>query len=196
MRLPNSRRNQKYQRNHMTIQKVILNLTKNPRKRFTVLRVAKETRLSKQTLYAHYTNIYNAPEEIKKEISKSYGYELKDQYNSLAKVISDNNERLFYIMMIFMAHNKDIFIPICNNLANHTILFEMMKITFPHLSIIWFPLNAPSPIIGSEKADMYLNMCVEILSRWGSKTKCNIHKSRRYVRRLLILTSEASMRCK
>ena len=70
------------------------------------------------------------------------------------------------------------------------------KITNPYINIIWFPLNAPPPAIGSEKADMYLNMCVEILSRWGSKTKCNINKSRRYIKRLLLLTSEASMRCR
>lgn len=196
MRLRNSRRNQNYQSNHMTNQKVILDLVQNQRKRFTVFRIAKETKLSKKTLYAHYANIYTAPDIIKKEISESYGIELKNQYNSLSRVIVDNNERLFYIMMIFMAHNKDLFIPICKYLGNHTILLEMMTTTYPYLNIIWFPLNAPSPVIGSEKADMYLNMCVEILSRWGAKTKCNINKSRRYIKRLLLLTSEASMRCR
>ena len=122
--------------------------------------------------------------------------ELKERDVALLRIIPENNERIFYSVFLYMAHGSDVFTQICANTANRNTLYRIIRIVYPQLDIVWYPINNSTPEIGSERADMYISMCVEILARWGCKTQCNIQKSRRYINRLLRLTSEASSRCK
>ena len=190
------RRNQRYIRNDKTIQKVILILLEKYRGRITIGQVIKASRLSKRTIYSHYPKIYKAPYEIENQLVSEFKIKIKERQASLFRLIPDNNERIFYSLFLHMAHEKDIFVRVCSNSENHRILHRMVHIVYPDLDIVWYPLNAPAPEIGSERVDMYISMCVEILARWGNKTKCDIEKSRKYINRILRLTSEASSRCR
>lgn len=195
-RLQRLRRNRQYIRNDKIIQKVILKLLKNHQGHITTIQVVKAAKLTKRTVYTHYPKLYRAPYEIENKLVSDFKAELKERSVSLSKIIPENNERVFYIVFLYMAHDSDIFTQVCINTANHNTLYRIARIVYPQLDIIWYPVNAPVPEIGSERADMYISMCVEILARWGCKTKCNIQKSRRYINRLLRLTSDASSRCK
>lgn len=194
--LDEAKRNLTYRRNDRKIQKVIFSLINNYRGRITATRIAKEAKISKRTLYTHYPKLNDAFETIENKLVSDCSSEIKRQSIALSKVIPDRNERTFYSLMLYMEHNKSVFIPICANITNYLVLHEIMEMIYPTLDIIWFPVNSPPPEIGSERVDMYITMCVEIIRRWGTKTNCNIQKSRRYVNRLKNLTSEASARCR
>ncbi len=190
------RHNRQYIRNDKTIQRVILKLLKNHKGHVTAIQIAKTAKLSKRTLYTHYPKFYQAPYEIENKLVSDFKDELKERDVALLRIIPENNERIFYSVFLYMAHDSDVFTQICANTANRNTLYRIIRIIYPQLDIVWYPINTSIPEVGSEKADMYISMCVEILARWGCKTQCNIQKSRRYINRLLRLTSEASSRCK
>lgn len=194
--LDKAKRNLTYCRNDRKIQKVIFSLISDYRGRITAARIAKEAKISKRTLYTHYPKLNDAFEIIENKLVSDCSSEIMRHNIALTKVIPDCNERTFYSLMLYMAQNKSIFIPICASITNHLVLYEIMEMIYPSLEIIWFPADSPSPEIGSERADMYISMCVEIIRRWGTKTDCSIQKARKYVSRLKNLTSEASARCK
>lgn len=188
--------NRLYYKNKETLQKVILKLISLHRGRLTAKQITKAARLSRQTLYHHYPCIEKAPLIIEREILALFKSELHKQSTVLTKIIPDQNQRLFYSFALFMAQRREVFCPVCANKDNHSIIYKMMETLYPDLLITWLPVNAPRPEVGSEKANMFLTMCVEIICRWGSRTHCDIHKSRRYINRLLALASEAYLRCK
>ncbi len=196
MRLDKTKRNRKYQYNNRIIQKVIIGLNKSHRWHITLKQIINKTKLTKHTLYSHYPDIDNALNTIESELIHEYKDEISHGTASLAKIVPDKNRRLFYITMLHMSKNKDVFIAVCDDIANYTLLYKMIEEVYPMLDITWFPLSSPAPSVGNERADMYISMCVEILSKWGYKTSCNIHKADRYINRLLRITSDASMRCR
>ena len=190
------RRNLSYLRNNRIIQKAFIGLNKAHCWHITLKQIIGKTKLSKKTLYTHYPDIDKALVKIEQELLSEYKIEVDKNTRTLKKIMPDKNRRFFYVTMLFMSRNKGIFVPVCNDIANYTLLHRMMEMIYPRLDITWYPVNAPSPSIGNERVDMYISMCVEILSRWGNESKCDIGQCEEHLSRLLRLTSEASMRCK
>ena len=191
-----TKHNLRYQRNNKMIQKAIILLRNTHCRQITLKQIAKKAKVTKRTLYVHYPDMSHISSTIENELIADYKTELKKQKGALSKVIPDKNKRLFYILMLYMAMNKEVFVPICKDIVNYSILYRIAEITYSQLSIIWFPITSSVPDIGSDRADMYISMCAEILSKWGHKTNCDIRKSGKYLNRLLRLTDEASTRCK
>ncbi|MBQ3418207.1 MAG: TetR/AcrR family transcriptional regulator [Ruminococcus sp.] len=191
-----TKHNLRYQRNNRTIQKAIILLRNTHRRQITLKQIAKKAKLTKRTLYVHYPDMNHVSSTVESELIAGYKAELEKQTDALSKVIPDKNKRVFYIMMLYMSMNKEVFVPVCKDIVNYSILHRIAEITYPKLSIIWFPITSLAPDIGSDRADMYISMCAEILSKWGYKTNCDIRKSGKYLNRLLRLTDEASSRCK
>ena len=188
--------NRKFRNNELTIQKAILKLMKIRRGRITAVQIAKEANISRQTLYEHYPDISTAPDRIERQIIVEFSNEVQKQINALARFFPDQNESVFYASFVFMAKRKDLFFQVCRDINNQRVLYRMGEIIYPLIRITWFPINAPTPQIGSERADMYISMIVEVIRKWGSKTNCNIKRSSSYINRLIMITAEASMRCK
>lgn len=190
------RRNLSYRKNNRIIQKAFISLNKAHCWHITLKQIIDKTKLSKKTLYTHYPDIDKALSKIEQELLSEYKIEIDKSTRTLKKIMPDKNRRFFYATMLYMSQNKEIFIPVCNDIANYTLLHRMMEMIYPRLDITWYPLNSPHPNIGSERTDMYISMCVEILSRWGDEAKCDINNCEEQLSRLLRLTNEASMRCK
>ena len=196
LKLDKTGHNQRYQQNNRKIQKAFIILNKAHRWHTTLRQIIDRTKLTKRTLYAHYPDIDNALVTIEQEIIDDFKTTLRQKRISLAKIMPDNNRLLFFVVMLYMSENKDLFIPICKDIANHTVLYRIIEIIYPMLEITWFPTSSPAPCIGEERADMYVRMCVEILNKWGRKTSCDFKKSEKYLRKLVRLTGEASLRCR
>lgn len=193
---PKAQRNRIFKRNERSIRRAIFKLLITHRGRLTVKQVVKETGLSKRTVYVHYPDLGTAPEDIDQQIIHEFNEEIDSHMDSLVKIISNHNERVFYSIFVFIAKRKELFCQICSSAVNQDVLCKMIESVYTKLKIIWFPLNAPPPQIGSDRVDMYISMVIEIIRKWSAQTHCDIRKSSQYIRRLMRLTLEASIRCK
>lgn len=153
--------------------------------------IAKETGLSRQTLYNHHPNVNQAITESEDALLEEFAAELDIQVEKLSNIMPDANGRVFYAMLIFMARRGDIFCPICGDINNQGLLHRIVEATLPRLQIDWLPHNTPAPAVGSERVDIFMRMMVEVITRWGVATQCDIRKANRYVNRLLRITEDA-----
>lgn len=183
--------NQRYVRSELVIYKAVLKLLKRQRGRITVRQIAKETGLSRQTLYNHHPNINQAIIESEDVLLEEFTAELDTQVEKLSNIMPDANWRIFYATLIFMARRGDIFCPICTDINNQGLLYRVVEAAFPRLQIDWLPKNIPAPAVGSERVDIFIRMMVEVIARWGAATRCDIRKANRYVNRLLRITEDA-----
>jgi len=106
-----------FDRNELAIQKAILSLFATYRGRITARQVAKAAGLSRQTIYNHHADVHTAIVDGENAILEAFSDNLENQSQKLIGVISDPNSRLFYASMIFMAHRREIFCPICADIV-------------------------------------------------------------------------------
>ena len=144
-------RNRLYQQNHIKIGKTILSLLPKQIGWLKIKSVMQKTKLSKQTINKHYSELGRAPILIQQNLLKEYNTEIEKQSAILTKYIPDTNRRLFYILMLFMSRNRQLFIPICNNNVNRDIIYKMVEKIYPDLEVVWMPQNAPRPELGDER---------------------------------------------
>ena len=168
--------NRRYERSERAIQKAILNLMGAYRGRITARQVAKSAGLTRQTIYNHHPNINQADQQIEK----------------LSKVTTDTNGRIFYAIMIFMARHDDVFFPVCTNINNQGLLYQIVEVAYPRLEISWLPVGLPAPCAGSERVESYLHKSVGIIRRWGKNTHCDVRRGGRYINSLLRATEDAA----
>ena len=183
--------NRRYDRSELAIYKTVLKLLKKQRGRITMRQIAKETGLSRQTLYNHHPNVNQAITESEDAFLEEFAAELDTQVEKLSNIMPDANGRVFYAVFIFMARRSDIFCPICADINNQWLLYRIVEVAFPRLQIDWLPKNIPAPAVGSERVDIFIRMMVEVIARWGAATRCDIRKANRYVNRLLRITEDA-----
>ena len=183
--------NQRYNRSELKIYKTVLKLLKKQRGRITMRQIARETGLSRQTLYNHHPNVNQAITESEDALLAEFAVELDGQIKRLSSIMPDVNGRVFYATLIFMARRGDIFCPICADINNQGLLHRIVETAFSRLQINWLPKGTPAPAIGSERADLFMRMMVEVISKWGAATRCDIRKANRYINRLLRITEDA-----
>ena len=184
--------NRRYDRSERAIHKAILKLLGAYRGRLTARQVAKAAGLSRQTIYNHHPNINQAIVNNENALLEAFAAELDTQIEKLSNVVADTNGRIFYALLIFMAQRGEVFCPICTDLNNQGLLYQLMELVYPKLEIIWLPVGMPAPSVGSERVEAYLDRSVGIIRRWGKATNCDIKRSNRYINSLLRATSEAA----
>lgn len=183
--------NKRYARSELTIYKTVLKLLEKQRGRITMRQIAKEAGLSRQTLYNHHPDVNQTITESEDALLEEFAAELDTQVEKLSNIMPDANGRVFYAMLIFMARRGDIFYPICADINNQGLLHRIAEAVFSRLRIEWLPKGTPAPAIGSERADLFMRITVEVISKWGMTTRCDIRKANRYVNRLLRITEDA-----
>ena len=189
-------RNKTFRKNEDLLRRVVLSLLPKHRGRLRAKAIIKETKLSKQTIYKHYPELAKAPIFIEQSLLQDYNNWIKEQRPMLAKVIPDTNQRLFYILMLFMANNSKSFLPICKEVSNRHIIYKMIETIYPDLDTVWLPNNVPKSKLHDSKASVYISICVEVICQWGKTTGCKIDKSDEYIKWLQRISQEAYMRCR
>lgn len=183
--------NRIYFRNEHAIQKAVFTLIGRYRGRLTARQVAKAAGLAWRTVYRHCSDfdsvIAKSEDAILSEFSACF-----DENLQRLRLVRDQNARLFYAMMVFMAHRRDVFCPICSDLNNQGILYRMVEIVYQRLGIVWLPKGSPTPALESEKVKMLMRIIVEVLCEWGTSTNCNVRKANRFVQRMLCATADAA----
>lgn len=184
--------NQQYERNERAIQNAIRKLLKTYRGRITARQVAKAAGLTRQTVYNHHPNINRAISENEHSLLTGFSITLDGQAERLQKIIKNNaNGRLFFSLLVFIAKHKETFGPICADINNQGLLHSMVEVVYPRLEVGWLPKGSPAPALGSERASMFVRMAVEVVSRWGCETECNVRRAGHYMARLQKIVDEA-----
>ena len=184
--------NRQYERSERAIQNAILTLMEVYRGRITARQVAKAAGLSRQTIYNHHSNINQAIVNNEKALLQKFSSGLDQQIERLSKVTTDTNGRIFYAIMIFMARHDDVFFPVCTNINNQGLLYQIVEAAYPKLEISWLPVGPPAPCAGSERVESYLHKSVGIIRRWGQRTHCDVRRGGRYINSLLRATEDAA----
>ncbi len=183
--------NRLYYRNEHTIQKAAFSLIRRYRGRLTARQVAKTAGLSWRTVHRHCSDfdsvIAESEETILSEFSACFDKNLQK-----LQLVRDQNARLFYAMMVYMAHRRDVFCPICSDLNNQGILYRMTESVYQRLEIVWLPKGSPIPALESEKVKMLMRIIVEVLCEWSISTNCNVRRANHYIQRLLRAVSDAA----
>ena len=184
--------NRQYNQSEQKIQKAILKLLRAYRGRITARQVAKAAGLSRQTIYNHHANLNQAIDENEDALLRDFSDALNTDDGRLVRLVADVNGRAFYSMLIFMAQRRELFCPICMEIHYQGILYRMAEVLYAKLEIDWLPKGMPAPAIGSERADMLVRMTVEVVSKWGVATECDIRRAGRYVNRWIRVVSDAA----
>ena len=173
--------NSRYEHNERAIYNAILILMGAYRGRITARQVAKSAGLTRQTIYNHHPNINQAIVNNEKALLQKFSSGLDQQIEKLSKVTTDKNGRIFYAIMIFMARHDDVFFPVCANINNQGLLYQIVEVAYPRLEISWLPVGLPAPCAGSERVESYLHKSVGIIRRWGKNTHCDVRRGGRYI---------------
>lgn len=184
--------NSRYEHNERAIYNAILILMGAYRGRITARQVAKSAGLARQTIYNHHPNINQAIVNNEKALLQKFSSGLDQQIEKLSKVTTDTNGRIFYAIMIFMARHDDVFFPVCANINNQGLLYQIVEAAYPKLEISWLPVGPPAPCAGSERVESYLHKSVGIIRRWGKNTHCDVRRGERYINSLLRATEDAA----
>ena len=193
--------NSRYEHNERAIYNAILILMGAYRGRITARQVAKSAGLTRQTIYNHHPNINQAIVNNEKALLQKFSSGLDQQIEKLSKVTTDKNGRIFYAIMIFMARHDimifmarhdDVFFPVCTNINNQGLLYQIVEAAYPRLEISWLPVGLPAPCAGSERVESYLHKSVGIICRWGKVTHCDVRRGGRYINSLLRATEDAT----
>ena len=183
--------NKQYERNERAIQSAIRKLLKTCRGRITARQVAKVAGLTRQTIYNHHPNINRAISEDEHSLLTEFSITLDGQAEKLRRSMTDANGRLFFSLLVFMAKHKETFGLICADVDNQGLLYRMVEVVFPRLEVGWLPKRSPAPALGSERASMVVCMVVNVVSRWGCETGCNVRRAGHYMARLQKIVDEA-----
>ena len=143
-------------------------------------------------IYNHHPNINQAIVNNEKALLQKFSSGLDQQIEKLSKVTTDTNGRIFYAIMIFMARHDDVFFPVCTNINNQGLLYQIVEAAYPRLEISWLPVGPPAPCAGSERVESYLHKSVGIIRRWGKNTHCDVRRGGRYINSLLRATEDAA----
>lgn len=184
--------NSRYEHNERAIYNAILILMGAYRGRITARQVAKSAGLTRQTIYNHHPNINQAIVNNEKALLQKFASGLDQQIEKLSRVTTDTNGRIFYAIMIFMARHDDVFFPVCTNINNQGLLYQIVEVAYPRLEISWLPVGLPAPCAGSERVESYLHKSVGIIRRWGKNTHCDVRRGGRYINSLLRATEDAA----
>lgn len=178
-------RNKTYNRNHHNSICSIYKIVCGQYGRLTWRRIAELAGITRQTLYKHFSDIDHLFRQGVADLLNDFRISLDLQWLTFSKMFTDNNESVFYILLTFLSQQGDIFTLICGDLDHQELLYLMVLEIFPRLRLNWLPVGAPTPDIKSERVSMAIRMMVEVISRWGVETRCNIRKADRYVQRLM-----------
>ena len=183
--------NKTYRRNHRTLLSVLFRLLRTNRGSITIPQLARSAKMSTQTVYQHFSDINSAITDSESEILEEYKTAM-GRWRHAALASSDANGRLFYMSLIFMAKHRDVFVPICSDINNQGLLYQMMAALIGAQDVVWLPKGSPAPAPGSERADMLIWTMMEIVNRWSNDTDCAINQSRRYIERIKRAVDDAA----
>ena len=170
----------------------LFRLLRRYRGKLTVATVARELHMSRQAFYLHHHDINAAITESEELLLAEFSEFLAMRCPEEGR--QRENRQLIATCFLFMSQHRVIFQEIGENMIHQHILYRMLEIIYPRLTIVCLPAGTLAPTLGSERADLYLRCAVGILSRWASASRCDIGNIERYVRLLLRLTDEIGSR--
>ena len=187
-----SRRTIRYNRNEHKIARAIFELLPDHRGKITMGQVARRAHVSHITVYNHHHSIDCAIKEIEEKLLSEFIAVLDGKSGPLATTPPGDNRRVFFSLLWFMAKHKEVFVPICSNPDAHGLLHRMMRALYPRLEILWLPTSQPAPTINSERAELFLEMLVCVVRRWGTISGCDLLASSSHLNRLVFITGTVS----
>lgn len=110
--------------------------------------------------------------------------------------ISTANTLYYTSLLVFMAKNRQEFVPICEDQNNWGLLRSMMTAIYERLNLTWFPESDPVPAHDSAVGEMFIVMAVQLIRRWGRETGCDIGKMETCIQNLLTLAEQMHSRCR
>ena len=185
------RSNRLFSRNEHKILYAFLRLLRFHYGYITAREIAEASGLSRQTIYNHHPNLDQAVMKCEEELLHDFSLELDIAIKKFSRMIPDRNKRIFYYTLIFMDRYSDIFSLVCADINNQGLLHQVVREVYPRLQLQWLPVGTPAPDILSERVSMYMRMLVEVISRWGIETHCNIRNADRYIERMMRVTEAA-----
>ena len=177
-------RNKTYKRNHHNSILALFTLVCKGYGHITWKALAELAGITQKTLYLHFKSINNLFQQSVEVILNDFRLTLKRGHN-LYRMIPGENQRVFYILYVFLSRQKDIFDLICNDYDHQALLYYMVQALLPYLKIQWLPNGNPTPDMSSERVHMLVCMLVGVTSEWGRKTHCDIKQADRYINRMV-----------
>ena len=184
--------NKTYKRNHHNLALAFFKTVYHRYGKITGQGIADLAGLSRKTFYEHYTDINHAFYQGVDDLLTDFDTALDDQVWKFSKMFPDSNKRNLYMLMIFLNQQRDIFNLICDDLDHQELLYKMVWKVFKRLELKWLPVGIPAPDVNSERGSMCIRMMVDVISRWGMETHCDIRKADRYIDRLMRITEAAA----
>ena len=188
----NNRRTIRFNRNELKIKRAIFELLLDNRGKISMGQVARRAHISRITVYNHHHNINRAISEIEERLLQEFIAVLDGKDGPLATNTLGDNRRVFFSLMWFMSKRDGFFKPICANPDTHGLLRKMVEALYPRLDILWLPIDRPAPVVDSERVDLFLEMIVCVIRRWGKETGCDLSVCNSYLNRLIHITSTVS----
>ena len=187
-----------YKRTHMKIVRGIMKLMRRFRVKVTTKQLSEETGLPPMTIRNHGRdlNIILNDEEaalLGQFLSVVENISLADAGRASARTM---NKRIFDSLLVFIAKNKQEFVPICEDRNNWELLRNMIRAIYDKLALAWFPVSEPTPSADSEAGEMFTVMAVQLIRRWSCETGCEIERMGTCEQRLQILADQMYSRCR
>ncbi len=183
--------NRRFFKSSITILASAMKNMRYNRAQVTVKRVAKDAGITRGAMYYHYKNLDDAIAVGEATIMDEFKAMLNQRHISA----KNTNRQVFLTIFILIFRHKGVFKHVCEDIGNQGLLYKLMEVAYPQIKIVWLPVNAPSPRIGSERVSMYFKIIVEVICRWGQTTNCNIDKAEPYIKKILRITENASRYC-
>lgn len=187
-----------YKKAHLKIVKGILRLMPKFRVKVTTKQLSEETGLSPMTIRNHGKDL--------NRILSDEETALLGQFLFIADKLTLNeeeqtasrrrNKKYFNSLLIFIAKNRQEFVPICEDQNNWELLRNMVMVIYEDLSLAWFPVSDPAPRPESEAGEMFIIMAVQLIRRWGRETGCDVEKMGIYEQKLQTLAEQMYSRCR
>ena len=183
--------NRRFFKSSITILASAMKNMRYSRAQLTVKRVAKDAGITRGAMYYHYKNLDDAIAVGEAIVID----EFKAMLNQRHINTKNTNRQVFLTIFILIFRHKGVFKHVCEDIGNQGLLYKLVEVAYPQIEIVWLPVNASSPRIGSERVSMYFKIIVEVICRWGQTTNCDIDKAEPYIKKILKITENASRYC-
>ena len=106
------------------------------------------------------------------------------------------NKKYFNSLLLFIAKNRQEFLPIFEDRNNWELLRNMITTIYEDLYLAWFPISDPIPSPDSEAGEMFIVIAAQLIRRWGRETECDIGRVGVCEQRLQTLAEQMYSRCR
>ena len=187
-----------YKKTHTKIVKGILKLMRRFRVKVTTKQLSEETGLPPMTIRNHGKDLNKI---LSDEEAALLGQFLLTIDKMMLHEEGENasrgrNKKYFNSLLLFIAKNRQEFLPIFEDRNNWELLRNMITTIYEDLYLAWFPISDPIPSPDSEAGEMFIVIAAQLISRWGRETECDIGRVGVCEQRLQTLAEQMYSRCR